>query len=134
MSLSRRSLLSAFAAISGTGMSGVRPAQIAAAAVAASTGLEAVRSPSHAYPSTESAHDVWWDTSRGLRYKLLRKVDRYSTEGFRPPVHIEARRSWSPTYKDHVARAERDALRAILDALDNETTGAKVLRILTGEA
>ena len=131
MSLSRRNLLRAIAAVAGSGAAGVSPGQIARAAslplpVAVSDHDDGPAvGPTHPYPCA----DDWFADIRQTLTALNAEADRY--RGYvRLPEHIAHKRSWSPVYKEHLAHKEYARLMALIDDLHNPKTGKRLLRML----
>ena len=131
MSLSRRNLLRAIAAVAGSGAAGVSPGQIARAA---SLPLPVAVSDHDDEPSEGpidlcSTGEGWFGDIRQTLTALNAEADRY--RGYvRLPEHIAHKRSWSPVYKEHLAHKEYARLMALIDDLHNPKTGKRLLQLL----
>lgn len=132
MSLSRRSLLRAIAAVAGSGATGISSGQIARAA---SLPLPVTR-PDHEDEPTVgrgrpyTGHDGdWFGEIRQTVTALNAEAERYRSY-VRLPEHIANKRSWSPAYKEHLAHKEYARLVAMIDDLHHPQTGKRLLRML----
>lgn len=134
MSLSRRNLLRAIAAVAGTGASGVSPGQIAKAASLPLPVAEPDYEGETCIGSCDPDDGDWFGDIRQTLTALNAEADRY--RGYvRLPEHIAHKRSWSPVYKEHLAHKEYARLMALIDDLHQPNkTGKRLLRLLTGGA
>lgn len=135
MSLSRRNLLRAIAAVAGSGAAGVSPGQIARAASlplpVAAPDYEPDCEGETCVGPTDTGADGWFGDIRQTLTALNAEADRY--RGYvRLPEHIAHKRSWSPVYKEHLAHKEYARLMAMIDDLHHPVTGKRLLRLLTG--
>lgn len=132
MSLSRRNLLRAIAAVAGSGAAGVSPGQIARAASlplpVAAPDCEDDPDCARVGPIDPCADD-WFGDIRQTLTALNAEADRY--RGYvRLPEHIAHKRSWSPVYKEHLAHKEYARLMAMIDDMHNPKTGKRLLQLL----
>lgn len=127
--IGRRALLGVLAGAPVAGPSLVKKALAAKAAAAGVTAADVFGDG----PTTgvSPAVDPVWDLREAFYHKHSARRDnrRY---GF--PVHIDAKRSWSPAFKQHVADEEQAAVDAFMKRLEEDRTFAQQMLRVFGVA
>jgi hypothetical protein len=127
MTLTRRSLMAAIGALTAA------PAAVTAKQIEAAAALDfptPTNTPDWTVPGPASP---FWDSARPVREALWVQRAKFD-DGMRMPPHIAGKRSWSPAFKDSRMRKEYWQLQRLLNALDDESSGGALLKILMGES
>lgn len=131
--ITRRSLLAAMSALTGSAGVGTSPRNVAAA-IAAGTALAennwennaATPGPAY-YPKEDSSS--WWNVSIPLQRKLERRL--FQVE--KPSIRHGSKKSWSVVFRHSIEEKEFTELDNLLRALNNQSTGKKIFDLLVGE-
>ena len=129
--ITRRSLIAAFSALTASGGMRINPKAISQIE-SASIPPPVWDAPRAGTNNADMIHAEFWSKSHGVRQYLRQKLRTYDLD-YKMPAHVAGKRSWSDVYKAGIADAEYVKLRQLLDSLDDESTGQKILDALLGQ-